>query len=102
MRAPAEPQHVNNRKMAARLFFYAGNVARARVVMEQAADGALAAGDVVHAAHLYLDASIMARDDGAGGDANRLAQKADLLMKSPLVSAADKREVLARIVKRGN
>jgi hypothetical protein len=100
LRAPAEPQHVNDRKMAAQLFYYAGNVTRARGVMEQAAEGALAAGDVVHAAHLYLDASIMSRDDGAASDANRLANKADLLMKSPLVSATDKREVLNRIVKR--
>jgi hypothetical protein len=96
LRAPGDPRHVTNRKMAASILFYSGNTARARVVMEEAANAALAAGDIVQAAHIYLDASILARNDGAPGDANRLASKAELLMKSPLVSDVDRRAVLAR------
>jgi hypothetical protein len=100
LREASDPQRVENRKMAARLYFLSGNVARARVVMEDAANTALAAGNLVQAAHTYLDASVLARDDRAPGDANRLAQKAELLMASPLVSDAERKDVLGRIVKK--
>jgi hypothetical protein len=100
LRLASEPERVKNRKMAAQLFFYSGNVARARVVMEEAADAALAAGDIVTAAHTFLDASVLARGDNSDNDANRLARKAELLMKSPLVSTAHRQEVLGRIVKK--
>jgi hypothetical protein len=100
LRTPAEPERIADRKMAARLFFYSGNTARARVVMEQAADWALAAGDILQAAHTYLDASVLARDSRASGEANRLAGKAELLTQSPVIAESARQEVLARIVRK--
>ncbi|MGH7506245.1 MAG: hypothetical protein ACRELX_11365 [Longimicrobiales bacterium] len=97
LRAAADPMRVKNKSLAARLYYYDGDKDRARSLLEQAADDAIAAGDVVTAADLYLDASYVAHEEKDGPEVLRLAAKAKLLMSSPLVDARSRDRVLSRI-----
>ena len=83
--------------MAARLFKYANRLFDARMAMEQAADRALTIGDVVRAAHAYLDAAFVARSAGQQQEITRLVSKAHLLADSPLLSSTDRINIRKRI-----
>jgi hypothetical protein len=97
LRDAGDPQRIDNLRQAGRLFHYAGVSERARSVMEQAADAALAAGDVKTAAAAYLDAAFLAQDVKRIEDARRMIEKARLLTNSPLLSAEEKSVILERI-----
>lgn len=80
--------------------------ARAVRLQESAADRALARGDVLAAAHGYLDAaSLIARlardgapvEEGWAPHARKLADRARLLAGSPLISPADRAAIEQRI-----
>jgi hypothetical protein len=97
VRGAADPQSAKNLRQAARLYHYAGDVARARSTMERAADAAMQVGDVVTAAASYLDAAFMARDEGLATEVERLVERARLLGNSPLLDAAQRDAILGRI-----
>jgi hypothetical protein len=65
--------------------------------MEAAAERALAMGDVVRAAHAYVDAAFIAQEQGSSSQVTRLAQKAVLLTKSPLLRAEETAAIVNRI-----
>jgi hypothetical protein len=97
LRKAGDPRRVTDLVMASRLTYYDRNVTRARAIMERAADEALAAGDVVSAAHAYVDASFLAWEAGDNESVPRLVKKAELLASSPLLAERDRAAILARI-----
>ncbi len=97
LRQGSDPLHVRNLEMAARLFFYSRHKTEALHAMEAAAERALAAGDVVNAANNFVDASHLAGLSGSADGARRLADRARLLMKSPLLTEKDRETVEARL-----
>ena len=97
LREDGDPMQVHDLSMAGRLFYYTGRKAEALRTIESAADAALAIGDVLNAAHLYVDASHLARENGRPDDAVRLMGSARLLTKSPLLAESSRREVTARL-----
>ncbi len=82
---------------AARLYFYAGDYADARRNMERAANVAVATGDVVTAAHAYIDAAFITLWEGRSGKEGELTRRAELLSGSDLVGGAERDEILVRI-----
>jgi hypothetical protein len=82
---------------AARLYAYAGNRARARGLMQKAADRALRAGEVLRAAHAYIDAAFLALADRDVARAYSLTKKADLLAHSPHLDPVDRAGIVRRI-----
>ncbi|NJD10837.1 MAG: hypothetical protein FIB01_10555 [Gemmatimonadetes bacterium] len=90
LRGDDDPQGVKCLTTAAHLFYYAGRRAEGRRVMEQAANAALAVGDINAAARTYLLAAWMAQADGRTGDTRRLAHEAEMLAASPLLAAVDR------------
>jgi tetratricopeptide (TPR) repeat protein len=82
---------------AARLYFYAGDYMDARKDMEKAANVALATGDVVTAAHAYIDAAFITLWEGPSGKLGELTRKAELLSQSDLVDDEDRDEIRSRI-----
>lgn len=97
LRTPDDPAHVSNLSMASRLFFYAGEKMQAFALMERAADAALSAGDVLTAAHGFVDASHLAAQNGRGNDVVRLVERARLLTSSPLLAERDRSDVKSRL-----
>jgi hypothetical protein len=98
LRALDDPMRVKDRTLAARLYYYAGDRARGFELLRQAGDEALAAGDVLVAATTYLDASYVAQELKRGETVLELANKAKLLLSSPLVDARERDRLLSRIV----
>lgn len=99
-RLPTDPVVVHDRRMAARLLFYAGDD-RAAETMESAGEAALRMGDVIEAAEAFLDAAWLAMEREDIPEVERLAERAETLMASPLVSDAQKADVLDRVERRG-
>jgi hypothetical protein len=84
---------------------YAANVRAAlgehrhsRRLLARAAEHALARGAVLDAADAYLAAAVSAAEQQKAGEATRYAEKVRLLAMSPLLSAAQSRALLERIV----
>jgi hypothetical protein len=98
LRALDDPMRVKDRTLAARLYYYAGDRTRGLDLLRLAGDEALAAGDVIVAATTYLDASYVAQELKRGEEVLELANKAKLLLSSPLVDARDRDRLLSRIM----
>lgn len=97
LRALDDPMRVKDRTLAARLYYYAGERTKSFDLLRQAADEAHAAGDVLVAASTYLDASYVAQELKRGEDVLMLANKAKLLLSSPLLDARERDRLLSRI-----
>lgn len=97
LRPASDAKRVDNLRMAAMLYHYAGRLTNARQAMTQAGDAALAAGDVKTAADSYLDAAFLSSDEGVAEEANRLVRKAQLLTHSPLLTSQARNSILRRI-----
>ncbi|MEJ7812317.1 MAG: hypothetical protein WKG32_18040 [Gemmatimonadaceae bacterium] len=91
------PRAVASWSRAAWLHVGAKDRATARRLMERAARQALAGGDVERAANAYLDAALIARDDGREEQALRLARSARALAGSPLLSVEQRTAILQRV-----
>ena len=97
LRSENDPRMVEALRQAGRLYTYAGNPARGRVLMQEAAEHALRRGDVLLAAHSYLDAAFLALRERDVERAMTLARNADLLALSPLLEASDRLGIVRRI-----
>jgi hypothetical protein len=93
-----DPEAVQSLAMAAHLFGYAKRPLEARRTMEEAAERALAMGDVVGAAHAYVEASFFADKQKNHVETERLGKKALLLARSPLL-AGDQRDAIRKRVR---
>jgi len=92
-----DPIRVQDIIMASRLAYYREDLGRSLSLMQRAADEAAATGDVLTAAHSYMDAAFLAKEAGTVEVVVNLVRKAEMLAWSPLISALDKEGILARI-----
>jgi hypothetical protein len=97
LRDAGDRMRVEDLMMAARLTFYDGSAAKARVLMERAADEALAAGDVIIAAHAFVDAAYLARDARENERVAELLNRAKMLAGSPLIAQKERENILSRV-----
>jgi hypothetical protein len=97
LRSWADPRAVEALAKAAHLYGYANRLSDARKIMEQAAQRALAGGDVVRASQANLDAAFFAQKQGNKVEVDRLGRTALRLAESPLISADQKELILRRV-----
>jgi hypothetical protein len=79
------------------LSYYRGDEWKALQLMTQAAEEALATGDVVTAAHQFADAAFLAKAAKRPAEAVEFARRSAMLSSSPLIAAKDREAILARI-----
>jgi hypothetical protein len=96
-RSPGDPARIGDLILSSRLTYYNGDAARARALMERAADEALASGDVINAAHSFMDAAFLAQDAKESESITRLIGKARMLAASPFISQKDREGILGRL-----
>jgi hypothetical protein len=96
-RVPGDPKAYYDLNTAAHLYRAAGNVWRAREVMERAAEHAAARGDVVAAATSFVDAGYLAIEARNTDRVPALALKAELLAESPLISDEQRAMIMRRV-----
>jgi hypothetical protein len=82
---------------AARDRYYSGDAKGARVLMEKAADRALAMGDVLNAVTAYTEAAYICADIKDGERMRTLASKARLLANSPMLTAEQRFQLRTRL-----
>ena len=80
---------------AARLYFYAGDFADARKMMERAAEVAEATGDMVSAAYRHVDAAFIAVWEGYPGSRRDHVRAAEEYAASPDMAEADAERIHA-------
>ena len=96
IREDGDPKAVHDMVYAGRLSYYLRDLGMAVRDLEAAAQHALAGGDVIKAAHIYTDAAWVAGKDGKTRNQRSLASRAQRLAESPLLTAADRLDVLGR------
>lgn len=84
-------------RRAAILYAHADAPARARRAMEKAASVAEATGDVVVAAHAWVDAAFLAIEEGYPGKGREFVGNAGRLAQSGLLSDEQRRQITRRI-----
>ena len=96
-RQPNDARAVTCLRSAATLRYNSGNKAKGLTLMEKAGDRAISLGDVMIAAHAYIDAAVIASELRQGTRAVELGERAVLLAKSPLLSADQRSALLERM-----
>jgi hypothetical protein len=96
-REVGDPVRVQDMVLASRLAFYRQDRDRSLAYMLRAADEAAATGDVITAAHSYMDAAFIAKQVGNAETVVKLVKKAELLAYSPLIGDKDREGILVRI-----
>lgn len=99
LRTAEDPRGSVSLYWAARDRYYSGDRKVARVLMEQAADRAIAIGDVFNAATAYTEAAYIAADVKEGEKMRTLAGKARLLSHSPVLTADQRDQLRTRLAK---
>ncbi len=98
LRSDTDPLGVSDLFRAAGGYYTAGKRTRARETYVQAAERALAMGDVKHAANAYLAAAIIANEQ-RDPERDGLIAKANRLSASPLLSEGERRLILGQFTK---
>ena len=93
----ADPQAVEQWRMAAWLYSASRDFASARAMMERAGEQAAAVGDIDAAANAYVDAALFALSDGRDDRLAALVQRARVLADAPLLPGARRSAILERI-----
>jgi len=88
-------------RLAANLLFYAGAIGNAQSMMVEAADAALARGDILVAANSLVDAGWIANQRHGAADARVLAFRALHLAASPLLSDDQRDTIRKRVILAG-
>ena len=99
LRDAGDPDGTVSLYWAARDRYYSGDAKGARVLMEQAADRALAMGDVLNAVTAYTEAAYICADIRDGERMQALAAKARLLSNSPMLTAEQRYQLRTRLAK---
>ena len=97
LRSANDPEAVESLAMAGYLFSYAKRPLDARKTMEEAAERALAMGDVFRAARAYVEAAFFADEQQDRGETTRLGRKALLLASSTRITAEERTSIVQRI-----
>lgn len=99
LRTADDPEGTVSLYWAARDRYYSGDPKAARVLMEQAADRALAMGDVLNAVTAYTEAAYICADIRDGDRMRTLAGKARLLASSPMLTEEQRYQLRTRLAK---
>jgi hypothetical protein len=97
LRAPDDPLGFRCLTDAAALAYATQDPSRARADMAQAADHALARGDLRSAALAYLDGAWIAQEQKNRRQVWELGHRAEMLADAPLLAASDRDAILQRI-----
>ena len=97
LRSATDPRAVESLALAAHLYHYANRLFDARRTMEQAANRALARGDVLRASQANLEAALFAFKQGNDSETERLARKALKLAQSPLLTEQQRASIINRL-----
>lgn len=97
LRAPDDPLGIHSLRMAAFDRYYGNQPDVAGDLMVRAAERALAVGDVVQGAHSYLDAAFIFAGRRDVGRARDVLDRGTLLMKSPLLTSAQRGSLQSRV-----
>ncbi|HYO47002.1 MAG TPA: hypothetical protein VEY33_09990 [Gemmatimonadota bacterium] len=97
LRSGDDPNGVQALLLCGKLYYYAGELAQSRYALEDAARRALAIGDVVRAAHAFMDASFIAGRQGKSQAVGELAGKARMLAGSPLLTPGQRLAIEERV-----
>ena len=97
LRGANDPEAVESLALAAYLFSYAKRPLVARKTMEEAADRALAMGDVFRAARAYVEAAFFADGQQDRVETARLGHKALLLAGSSRITEEERTSIRNRI-----
>jgi hypothetical protein len=97
LRAVNDPETYSCLMYAGRLRAAVNDLAGARVDLEHAAAHALARGEIIEAAHAYIDAAHVASSQKNSAAARELVQRATLLAESPLLTAEQKQILESRL-----
>ena len=97
LRSANDPEAVESLAMAAHLFNYSKRPLAARNTMEEAADRALAMGDVFRAARAYVEAAFFADAQQDRVETARLGRKALLLAGSSRMTDEERTSIRNRI-----
>ena len=90
MRTAGDAHAVACLRSAATLRYNSGDKRKSLGLMEKAGDRAIRLGDVVTAAHAYIDAAVIASELRQPQRARELGERAVLLARSPLLSDAQR------------
>jgi hypothetical protein len=99
LRPDDDPKRVHDLRSSGHMYQRAHKLSASLRNLTQAAETALQYGDLVTAAHVFVDAAWVAREQKDMEAANRLVQKAECLSRSPLISLADARGIRTRLGK---
>lgn len=99
LRAPDDPMVVEVLRQAANRYYYADNLSGAQATLEEAAVHAVEYGSLLKAAHLFLDAASVAHERGSAAQAQRLAQRAERLTRSPHLTTVQVSQIEGRILR---
>ena len=97
LRTADDPEGTVSLYWAARNRYYSGDPRKARVLMEAAADRAIAMGDVLNAVTAYTEAAYISADLKDGERMRALAAKARLLSASPLLTEIQREQARQRL-----
>jgi hypothetical protein len=97
LRPADDPQKVTSLRHASRMNYYAGRMDSAIRDSHDASQVALRQGDLVEAAHAYLDAAWLAAREGKAERAEQWVEEARLLATSPLLAQAQQDEIRTRM-----
>lgn len=89
VRPEGDPKALWDLRQAGRIAYYVGREETAVRILRRAGDTALAFGDVVSAANLFLDAAWVAHRRGDAPTVQTLKERARRLARSPLLDGAD-------------
>ena len=92
-----DPKGVEAALLCGKLYYYVEELGLSRDALENAAQRALALGDVVRAAHALVDASLLAERQSKSRAVVALAGRARMLARSPLLTPGQRLAIEERI-----
>jgi tetratricopeptide (TPR) repeat protein len=97
LRSEDDPQRAVDYQLAAVAYHHEGKLREAQRNATAAADAFLMIGDVLNAAHQFIDAATVAQERKRHEEALRFVQRAECLSQSPLLSLAQAELIRGRI-----
>ena len=91
------PESIENLRKASYMRYYLGDRRLALELMEEAAGQAVATGQVLLAAHAYIDGALLAIELDRASSAIEFGEKAQLLAASTHLSEGDRGSILGRL-----
>jgi hypothetical protein len=96
-RTAVDPKLPEALMQSARLYSYVGEAAKGRELFERSAYSSLQRGDVLRAAHAFVDAAFLSLRERNVEHSRELSRQAELLAASPLLTASQRAGILRRI-----